>query len=605
MAATAGKLTTLALALVLAIAAPAAAAEPDPLPALGINVNRVMNDAFDTDRWDFHLGLVAADGIHLSRTDAFWQDAESNPPQNGVHTYDWAMSDFRARSLVRNGQRWLPVLDYSARWASSDPGGSEHAPPVDNADYAAFAAGFARRYGRGGSYWAEHPELPRLPVTTYEIWNEPNLGWFWQPAPDAARYADMYVRARAAIRAVDPAATVVVGGLLADGADDYVRAMYAARPDLRGNVDGLGLHPYSRTAAGVLQRVRSMRATLASLGDGGVPLYLTEFGWVTSGDGSAVRATEDQRAARLAEVTEALVRSDCGVATVIPYTWTTPESNPADPEDWYGLVHPDGGRTPSSDAFRGVVQRLAADPPDPFAPRRICGPEVAPPLDTDGDGVPDTADADDDGDGVADVADAFPLDAGESADTDRDGTGDNADPDDDGDGLADAADAFPLDAAETVDADRDGVGDNADPDDDGDGLPDIVEAARGSSSLDGDSDDDGIGDRAERRTSPIRADSDGDGLPDGLELGLTAGVPDPPGPVAGTDPRRFRPDRQPRSRTRATARDSDGDGLADGREDRNGNGRRDRAETDPYARDTDRDGVSDRRDRRPLDRRRR
>ena len=51
-----------------------------------------------------------------------------------------------------------------------------------------------------------HPELPALPVVAYEIWNEPNGGWFWLPRPDPARYADMYIRARAAIKGVDPAA---------------------------------------------------------------------------------------------------------------------------------------------------------------------------------------------------------------------------------------------------------------------------------------------------------------------------------------------------------------------------------------------------------------
>jgi hypothetical protein len=59
------------------------------------------------------------------------------------------------------------------------------------------------------------------------------------------------------------------------------------------------------------------------------------------------------------------------------------------------------------------------------------------------------APVDSDGDGVADDADAFPNDATETADTDSDGTGDNAD-------------AFPNDASETVDTDGDGVGDNSD-----------------------------------------------------------------------------------------------------------------------------------------------
>ena len=48
---------------------------------------------------------------------------------------------------------------------------------------------------------------------------------------------------------MDASARVVTGGLTPDRADDFVRAMYAARPDLHGQVDGIGLHPYARSAA--------------------------------------------------------------------------------------------------------------------------------------------------------------------------------------------------------------------------------------------------------------------------------------------------------------------------------------------------------------------
>ena len=69
--------------------------------------------------------------------------------------------------------------------------------------------------------------------------------------------------------------------------------------------------------------------------------------------------------------------------------------------------------------------------------------------DTDGDGTPDSTDADDDNDGVPDVSDTFPLNNSESVDTDGDGIGNNADTDDDGDGIADSDDNFPLDSTNT------------------------------------------------------------------------------------------------------------------------------------------------------------
>jgi uncharacterized repeat protein (TIGR03806 family) len=79
---------------------------------------------------------------------------------------------------------------------------------------------------------------------------------------------------------------------------------------------------------------------------------------------------------------------------------------------------------------------------------------------------------DSDGDGVPDSQDAFPNDPDETVDTDDDGTGDNADAfpnnpsetsDSDGDGTGDNADQFPNDPDETIDTDGDGIGDNSDP----------------------------------------------------------------------------------------------------------------------------------------------
>ena len=117
--------------------------------------------------------------------------------------------------------------------------------------------------------------------------------------------------------------------------------------------------------------------------------------------------------------------------------------------------------------------------------------------DTDGDGVGDNDDAfpndrnetvDSDGDGVGDNGDEFPSESSQWVDDDGDGLGDNTNgtdgdpyPDDfDNDGVIDAEDAFPTDANETMDTDGDGVGDEADEDDDGDGILDEAEIREGS-----------------------------------------------------------------------------------------------------------------------------
>jgi hypothetical protein len=164
---------------------------------------------------------------------------------------------------------------------------------------------------------------------------------------------------------------------------------------------------------------------------------------------------------------------------------------------------------------------------------------AAGPVDSDGDGVPDSEDAfpnnptewsDTDGDGVGDNADAFPTDPLEWNDQDDDGIGDNADAfpadptewsDIDGDGVGDNGDAFPADPTEAIDTDLDGIGNNSDTDDDNDGVSDDADncpLVADPSHLDTDAD--GQGDACD-------ADDDNDGvfdLADAYPLGQFADV---------------------------------------------------------------------------------
>ena len=134
---------------------------------------------------------------------------------------------------------------------------------------------------------------------------------------------------------------------------------------------------------------------------------------------------------------------------------------------------------------------------------------------------------DSDNDGILDTADAFPLDATESIDTDLDGTGNNADTDDDNDGVLDGSDAFPLDPTETSDMDSDGVGDNAD------AFPSDAEESI-------DTDGDQVGDNADNCLNLSNADqlnTDGDIEGNACDLDDdNDGFRDEEELVAGTDP---------------------------------------------------------------------
>lgn len=334
-----------------------------PLPVapgeqFGASVNWLFNGRnYTGGQIDAQLQALRATGATIARSDALWEATEPTPPSGGVHHYDWRFDDVIASALAEHGLRWLPIIDYTAPWAQSLPG-RDHSPPASPSDFAAYAAAFALRYGRSGSFWSAHPQIPSAAVDTFEIWNEPDNPSFWTPAPDAKRYAELYTLTRSAIRMVDPAARVLIGGLTHP--EVFLPAMLVAAPDLRGQIDGVAVHPYAVTPSAVLAGVRDARRTLARLSLDSVPLYVTEFGWTTSPPRVPDFLPERLRPAYITQTLAELGHSNCGVAAAVLYTWLTPERDPANKEDWFGIAPPAGGRSADVSAFADGVRQGSA-----------------------------------------------------------------------------------------------------------------------------------------------------------------------------------------------------------------------------------------------------
>jgi hypothetical protein len=331
---------------------------PPAQAVFGVNVNRLFNDRiYPPTAIDAQLEAVHNTGATAARSDALWEATERNPPVGGVHHYDWSFDDAIAMALASHRLRWLPIIDYSAPWAQSLPS-SDHSAPKSVGDYAAYAGALAARYGPQGSFWAAHPALSAEPVDTYEIWNEPDNPTFWRPSPNARQYAELYRRSRDAITSVDRAARVIIGGLTNPVA--FLPAMIAARPELRGHIDGVAIHPYGFPVAGVLARIRGARRVLRATGLGSTPLYVTEFGWTTHPAGALDYLPASERPSAIERTLADLGHLDCGVAAAILYTWVTPERNPADKEDWFGIHPPRGGSSADTAAFAAGLRQASS-----------------------------------------------------------------------------------------------------------------------------------------------------------------------------------------------------------------------------------------------------
>jgi hypothetical protein len=234
----------------------------------------------------------------------------------------------------------------------------------------------ASRYGRGGSFWKDNPDLKELPIHTYEVWNEPNHGAFWCPAPDPAAFAEFLVQSAETVRDVDPEAEIMLGGLapfhesveasagVAAKLDvgSFVRGLLDARPDLDQAVDTIGIHTYGDPTV-ILNDIAWYRANLDSLGLEDVPMSLNEVGWPTIGSEMTVPVPEETRAAYMEEIVPASVKANCDIVSLAPHTWVTEETDPNDPEEWFGIAAPaTGSPYPSATTYFAEVAALQHSP---------------------------------------------------------------------------------------------------------------------------------------------------------------------------------------------------------------------------------------------------
>src|SRR5947209_19570420 len=220
---------------------------------------------------DAQYAQMARAGAESIRADFTWPSAQ---PSAGA-PFDFGASDSVVAAAATHHLSVLPVVLDAPPWARDSS--SPHGPPRDPSQYAAYLDALVHRYGPNGSFWSEHPQLPRLAIRAWQIWNEPDLSFWWPTGGSdwAASYVALLQSAHAAVKNADPGATVVAGALTNFSWND-IDALYRAGG--RRYFDVAALDPYTGAAAGVLEIVRRVRVEMKRFGDGRKPLYVTELG---------------------------------------------------------------------------------------------------------------------------------------------------------------------------------------------------------------------------------------------------------------------------------------------------------------------------------------
>jgi hypothetical protein len=301
-------------------------------------------------------------GAGTIRIPFIWSRIEILPGVLDLHEEDAAVA-----AAAGAGLDVLPFLvDAPAFRAAVTPPGFVRRPAVP-ADLGVFAAALVARYGPGGTFWAQHPQLPARPIRAWQVWNEPNLPHDWYPQPDPAQYAELLRATSAALRAADPGVEVIAAGLPDSDAgipfEQYVGGLYAAGANRW--FDAFALHAYAPSAQGTIDLVRYVRALLDTLGDTGRPLDVTEFGWASSGPVKPLTTTEEGQAQRVAAVVRTLgaERGQLGLERLIYFSWRDRAVSAGMKDQWpyhTGLLRTDAGSKPALGAFRDAAAALAA-----------------------------------------------------------------------------------------------------------------------------------------------------------------------------------------------------------------------------------------------------
>ena len=290
--------------------------------------------------------IAVARKLHAKvvRTDVPWSSLEPLVPsqidQRALAFLDHLMADASAAGI-----RVIATVDSSPCWASSAPVSLLHQcaqgrsglasawPPTNPANYAAFVAYLAQRYGTR--------------LAAIEIWNEPDqANQLYFAGPDKPqRYAAILRAAYPAIKQANPNVPVLAGSLVgANGV--FLRALYAA--GIKGYYDGLAVHFYTLTLASL----RSIHEVQLASGDT-KPLWLDEFGWSSCWPRYRIQqeqgcVTPQIQARNIADTFRSLARTPYIAAEVLYQLRGSISEN-------FGVLNATGNQKPAFAALSGVL----------------------------------------------------------------------------------------------------------------------------------------------------------------------------------------------------------------------------------------------------------
>ncbi len=272
------------------------------------------------------------------RAEIDWNRIE--PTNRSADNFQWGVSDRVLAAAIEGGANMIVTIGRNPEWASPHEQGPIDPDHLD--DFGDFMAALVERYDGDGI----DDDPCRRVVKHWELYNEPDGGskpgdvrW----GNFGAEYAEMLAVVYPAVKAADPEAKILLGGIAYDWFDDqtaqpgpFVRSFV---PDVLAAGGGayfdvMNFHVYPAFAPnwvaelsdgpGLLEKSQALRSLLAEYGLE-KPMMITEAGSHSNADGTTPRTPEEQASYVVALYTQSLAADVDAMIWFMLY----------DPPEWY------------------------------------------------------------------------------------------------------------------------------------------------------------------------------------------------------------------------------------------------------------------------------
>ncbi|HKP54385.1 MAG TPA: cellulase family glycosylhydrolase [Chloroflexia bacterium] len=244
-----------------------------PLPRFSVDIV--------TDTSPVTLDQVKASGANGVRMYLSWKTLE--PTNLSPDKYSWSSYDGAFKALSDRGLQSITVVHDCPDWACARPDGP--LLPERVRDFADFMSALAGRYGR-----------PPYNAHNWEFWNEPDSSSEESPPHNwgryGSRYAEMLRTVRPGIKAADPNARIILGGIAYDNFTEqggpfvrkFVDDLLAAGGGQQ--LDAFNFHYYVQNAnwCSPAEKLMELKATLKIYNMDKLPIISTETGYTSEAE---------------------------------------------------------------------------------------------------------------------------------------------------------------------------------------------------------------------------------------------------------------------------------------------------------------------------------